>query len=38
VPADQLVAGIRLVAQGDALLAPWVTRRLIQEFSRLAPG
>ena len=29
VPADQLVAGIRLVAQGDALLAPSVTRRLI---------
>jgi DNA-binding NarL/FixJ family response regulator len=34
VPADQLVDGIRLVAQGDALLAPSVTRRLIQEFSR----
>jgi DNA-binding NarL/FixJ family response regulator len=38
VPADQLAAGIRLVAQGDALLAPSVTRRLIQEFSRSAPG
>jgi DNA-binding NarL/FixJ family response regulator len=34
VPADQLVEGIRVVAQGDALLAPSVTRRLIQEFSR----
>jgi len=34
VPADQLVAGIRLIAQGDALLAPSVTRRLIHEFSR----
>jgi DNA-binding NarL/FixJ family response regulator len=34
VPADQLVSGIRLVAQGDALLAPSVTRRLIHEFSR----
>jgi DNA-binding NarL/FixJ family response regulator len=34
VPADQLVDGIRLVAKGDALLAPSVTRRLIQEFSR----
>ena len=34
VPADQLVAGIRLVAQGDALLAPSVTKRLIHEFSR----
>jgi DNA-binding NarL/FixJ family response regulator len=38
VPADQLVAGIRLVAQGDALLAPSVTRRLIEEFSRSGPG
>jgi DNA-binding NarL/FixJ family response regulator len=38
VPADQLVAGIRLVAQGDALLAPSVTRRLIQEFSRSPRG
>jgi DNA-binding NarL/FixJ family response regulator len=38
VPADQLVAGIRLVAQGDALLAPSVTRRLIQEFARSAPA
>jgi DNA-binding NarL/FixJ family response regulator len=31
-PAD-LLAGIRLVAAGDALLAPSVTRRLIQEFA-----
>jgi DNA-binding NarL/FixJ family response regulator len=38
VPADQLVSGIRLVAQGDALLAPSVTRRLIQEFSRSSRG
>lgn len=34
VPADQLVQGIRLVASGDALLAPSVTRRLIEEFSK----
>jgi DNA-binding NarL/FixJ family response regulator len=34
VPADQLVEGIRLVAGGEALLAPSVTRRLIQEFSK----
>jgi DNA-binding NarL/FixJ family response regulator len=34
VPAEQLVDGIRLVARGDALLAPSVTKRLIQEFSR----
>jgi DNA-binding NarL/FixJ family response regulator len=33
-PADQLVAGIRVVAAGDALLAPPVTRRLIEEFAR----
>jgi DNA-binding NarL/FixJ family response regulator len=34
VPAEELVNGIRVVAQGDALLAPSVTKRLIQEFSR----
>jgi DNA-binding NarL/FixJ family response regulator len=33
VPADQLVAGIRVVAEGDALLAPSVTKRLISDFS-----
>jgi DNA-binding NarL/FixJ family response regulator len=38
VPAEQLVDGIRVVAQGDALLAPSVTRRLIHEFSRGAPA
>jgi DNA-binding NarL/FixJ family response regulator len=38
VPADQLVSGIRLVARGDALLAPSVTRRLIEEFSRSSRG
>jgi DNA-binding NarL/FixJ family response regulator len=38
VPADQLVAGIRLIASGEALLAPSVTRRLISEFSRVAPA
>jgi DNA-binding NarL/FixJ family response regulator len=36
VPAEQLVDGIRVVAQGEALLAPSVTKRLIQEFSRTA--
>jgi DNA-binding NarL/FixJ family response regulator len=34
VPPDQLVGGIRLVASGEALLAPTVTRRLIEEFAR----
>jgi DNA-binding NarL/FixJ family response regulator len=31
---DQLVDGIRLVAAGDALLAPSVTRRVIADLSR----
>ena len=34
VPADQLVNGIRLVAAGESLLAPTVTRRLIEEFAK----
>ena len=33
VPAPQLAAGIRTVGQGDALLAPSITRRLIAEFA-----
>jgi DNA-binding NarL/FixJ family response regulator len=33
-PPEQLVAGVRVVAAGDALLAPAVTRRLIEEFAR----
>jgi DNA-binding NarL/FixJ family response regulator len=33
-PADQLIAGIRVLAAGDALLAPTVTRRLVEEFAR----
>lgn len=32
-PADDLVAGIRTIAAGDGLLAPSVTRRLIEEFA-----
>lgn len=31
-PAEDLVAAIRVVAAGEALLAPSVTRRLIEEF------
>ncbi len=34
-PPDQLADGIRSVASGEALLAPTVTRRLIEEFARL---
>ena len=36
LPADLLTA-IRVVAGGDALLAPSVTRRLIGEFTRTSP-
>jgi DNA-binding NarL/FixJ family response regulator len=31
-PSDQLIAGIRTVAAGDALLDPTLTRRLIEHF------
>jgi len=37
VPPEQLAAGIRVVASGDALLAPSITRRLVAEFARAAP-
>jgi DNA-binding NarL/FixJ family response regulator len=37
VPPEQLVDGIRAVANGDALLAPSITRRLIEEFVRSGP-
>ena len=33
VPPEQLAAGIRVVAGGEALLAPSITKRLIQEFA-----
>jgi DNA-binding NarL/FixJ family response regulator len=33
VPAEQLAAGVRMVAAGDALLAPSITKRLIEEFA-----
>jgi DNA-binding NarL/FixJ family response regulator len=32
-PAEDLIAGIRVVHSGDALLAPSVTKRLIDEFA-----
>jgi DNA-binding NarL/FixJ family response regulator len=38
VPPEQLIAGIHAVASGDALLAPSITRRLIEEFVRSAPA
>jgi DNA-binding NarL/FixJ family response regulator len=36
-PPDQLVNAVRVVADGDALLAPSVTRRIISEFARRPP-
>ena len=36
-PAEQLVTAIRVVADGEALLAPSITRRLIAEFARHPP-
>jgi DNA-binding NarL/FixJ family response regulator len=33
--AEELANAVRVVASGDALLAPGVTRRLIAEFARL---
>jgi DNA-binding NarL/FixJ family response regulator len=36
-PADQLLTAIRVIAAGDALIAPSVTRRLIAEFAHRPP-
>ncbi|MER0446658.1 response regulator transcription factor [Streptomyces sp. Edi4] len=36
--ARQLADGVRVVASGEALLAPSVTRRLINEFARVLPA
>ena len=38
VTADTLFEAVRVVAAGDALLAPTVTRRLVSEFARLRPA
>jgi len=37
VTAERLFEAVRVVAAGEALLAPTVTRRLISEFARLRP-
>jgi DNA-binding NarL/FixJ family response regulator len=37
VTAERLFDAVRVVASGEALLAPTVTRRLIAEFARLRP-
>ena len=38
VTAERLFDAVRVVAAGEALLAPVVTRRLISEFARLRPA
>jgi DNA-binding NarL/FixJ family response regulator len=35
-PPEQLIAAIRTVADGDALLSPAVTKRVIRQFARIA--
>lgn len=37
VTAEGLFDAVRVVAAGEALLAPAITRRLIAEFARLRP-
>ena len=38
VTAEHLFDAVRIVAAGEALLAPTVTRRLISEFARMRPS
>ena len=38
VGRDDLVAAVRVVASGDAMLAPTVTRRLLTDFVRSRPA
>ena len=38
VSPEQLVAAVRMVRSGDALLAPSITRRLVERFAPRAPG
>lgn len=37
VPAHHLISGIQLVADGEALLSPSITKRLIEEFAAPQP-
>jgi DNA-binding NarL/FixJ family response regulator len=38
VPPEDLIAAVRIVAAGDALIAPAITKRLIEQFARAAPA
>ena len=37
-PPEEIAAAVRIVADGDALLAPAVTRAVIEEFARHQPA
>ncbi|SCG39687.1 response regulator [Micromonospora inositola] len=37
-PEDRLVTAIRVVADGGSMFAPSITRRLVEQFARHAPG
>jgi DNA-binding NarL/FixJ family response regulator len=34
-PAEQLIAAVRIIAGGDALLSPAITKRVIKQFTRI---
>jgi DNA-binding NarL/FixJ family response regulator len=36
-PPEQLISAVRVVAAGDGLLSPSITRRVIEQFARLPP-
>jgi DNA-binding NarL/FixJ family response regulator len=37
-PPEEIAAAVRIVARGEALLAPAITRAVIEEFTRRAPS
>ena len=37
-PPEEIAAGVRIVASGEALLAPAVTRTVIEEFAKQSPA
>jgi DNA-binding NarL/FixJ family response regulator len=37
-PPEEIAVAVRIVASGDALLAPAVTRAVIDEFARRQPA
>src|SRR3977135_1667090 len=37
-PPEEIIAAVRIVASGEALLAPAITRAVIEEFARQTPA